>query len=176
MRKRSLRKPRPSTTLDQPQADGRALPSSFPERGWLAPTDPGYPGDTISPARNPYPLTRAQKLRLAGLAGSVYAFLTAARNLNAYTYTFKSDDTPAKVASEYGTDVLTLLTANADIQSRQALEQQLKELVRQHQYWDALALARRIISEHPLSPQASALRGQLPRLEELARQSPAPAA
>ncbi len=70
---------------------------------------------------------------------------------------------------------LETLNANADIQARQALEQQLKDLIRQHQYWDALGLARRIISEHPLSPQANALRGQLPRLEELARQSPAPA-
>jgi hypothetical protein len=70
---------------------------------------------------------------------------------------------------------LETLVANADIQARQVLEQQLKELVRQHQYWDAVGLARRIISDHPLSPQANALRGQLPRLEELARQSPAPA-
>lgn len=61
------------------------------------------------------------------------------------------------------------LEANADIQSRQELEQQLKELLRAHQYWEALALARRIIAEHPLSPQANALRNQIARLEDLAQ-------
>jgi hypothetical protein len=70
---------------------------------------------------------------------------------------------------------LETLAANADIQARQTLEQQLKVLIKQHQYWDALALARRIISEHPLSPQANALRAQVARLEELARQSAVPA-
>jgi hypothetical protein len=74
------------------------------------------------------------------------------------------------------TDALRLqmdtLTANAEIQTRQQLEQQLKERVRQQQYWDALALARRIIGEYPLSPQANVLRNQLPRLEELARKQP----
>jgi hypothetical protein len=61
------------------------------------------------------------------------------------------------------------LEANADIQARQSLERRLKQHVVDRQYWDALALARRIITEHPLSPQANALRGQIPRLEELAR-------
>ncbi len=66
------------------------------------------------------------------------------------------------------------LVANADIQQRQELEQRLKDHVRQHQYWEALDLARRIINEHPLSPQANALRGQVARLEELARKQPPP--
>jgi len=61
------------------------------------------------------------------------------------------------------------LEANADIQARQGLERRYKQYIRQQQYWDALALARRIITEHPLSPQANALRGQVARLEELAR-------
>ncbi len=61
------------------------------------------------------------------------------------------------------------LEANADIQARQALERHIKQYIQQQQYWDALALARRIISEYPLSPQANALRAQLPRIEELAR-------
>jgi hypothetical protein len=65
---------------------------------------------------------------------------------------------------------LETLEANADIQARQALEKQIKEHLQQHRYWDAVALARRIIAEHPLSPQANALRSQLPRLEELAHQ------
>ncbi len=64
---------------------------------------------------------------------------------------------------------LETLEANADIQARQELERQLKEHVRNHQYWDAVDLARRIIADHPLSPQANALRNQIGRLEELAR-------
>lgn len=66
------------------------------------------------------------------------------------------------------------LQANADIQQRQMLEQQLKDFLRRQQYWDALGLARRILNEHPLSPQANALRGQIARLEELARRQPPP--
>ena len=64
---------------------------------------------------------------------------------------------------------LETLEANVEIQTRQQLEQQIKECIRQQQYWDALALARRILADYPFSPQANALRNQLPRLEELAR-------
>jgi len=64
---------------------------------------------------------------------------------------------------------LETLEANAEIQTRQELEQQIKECIRQKQYWDALALARRIMADYPFSPQANALRAKLPRLEELAR-------
>ncbi len=62
------------------------------------------------------------------------------------------------------------LEANAEIETRQNLERELKVLLQQHRHWDALALARRIIAEYPLSPQANALRRQIQRLEELARQ------
>jgi outer membrane protein assembly factor BamD (BamD/ComL family) len=64
---------------------------------------------------------------------------------------------------------LETLEANAEIQTRQQLESQIKEHIRRQEYWDALALARRIIADYPFSPQANALRNQLPRLEELAR-------
>jgi hypothetical protein len=64
---------------------------------------------------------------------------------------------------------LQTLDANAEIQTRQQLELQYKELLQQHRYWDAVGLARRIIGEYPLSPQANALRGQIARLEEMAR-------
>lgn len=62
------------------------------------------------------------------------------------------------------------LNANAEIEIRQQLERHIKEYIARKNYWDALGLARRIIAEYPFSPQASALRLQLPRLEELARQ------
>ena len=65
---------------------------------------------------------------------------------------------------------LETLEANADIEVRQQLERHIKEYVQQQKYADAVELARRIINEFPFSPQANALRSQLPRLEELARQ------
>lgn len=64
---------------------------------------------------------------------------------------------------------LKTLDANAEIQTRQQLEVQYKDLIQQHRYWDAVGLARRIVAEFPMSPQANALRGQIPRLEELSR-------
>lgn len=64
---------------------------------------------------------------------------------------------------------LATLDANAEIQTRQQLEAQYKELIQQQRYWEAVGLANRIISEYPISPQANALRGQIGRLEELAR-------
>ena len=64
---------------------------------------------------------------------------------------------------------LDTLEANAEIQIRQQLESQFKDCIQQQQYWDALALARRIVTEYPFSPQANALRGRVARLEELAR-------
>ena len=64
---------------------------------------------------------------------------------------------------------LETLEANAEIQTRQQLEQQIKEHISRQEYWDALAIARRIMADFPFSPQANALRTQIPRLEELAR-------
>jgi hypothetical protein len=64
---------------------------------------------------------------------------------------------------------LPTLEANAEIQARQTLERYIKQYIQKQQYWDALALARRILADYPLSPQANALRGQIAKLEELAR-------
>lgn len=57
------------------------------------------------------------------------------------------------------------LTENAEIQTRQHMEHEFRELVKQHHYQDALLLARELITRYPNSPQAEVLRGQLPRLE-----------
>ena len=62
---------------------------------------------------------------------------------------------------------ISTLEANADIETRQQLETQYKAHITQQNYWEALELARRIISDYPLSPQANVLRDQIPRLEEL---------
>ncbi len=61
------------------------------------------------------------------------------------------------------------LEANAEIQTRQQIENQYKDYLAQQKYWEALSLARHLINEYPLSPQANALREQIGRVEELAR-------
>lgn len=66
-------------------------------------------------------------------------------------------------------DQLRTLDANVEIQYRQNVEREIKSHIAQHRYWDALALARQLIAAYPLSPQANALRPQIPRLEELAQ-------
>lgn len=63
---------------------------------------------------------------------------------------------------------LPTLQENAEIQFRQRAEGQIRELVRQRRYDAALAQAGELIDRYPHSPQAEALRGQLPRLHELA--------
>jgi hypothetical protein len=62
------------------------------------------------------------------------------------------------------------LKSNAEIEIRQQLEEHIKGYISKKKYWDAVELARRIIAEYPFSPQANALRTQLPRLENLAQQ------
>ncbi|MFH1746047.1 MAG: hypothetical protein ABIG44_03270 [Planctomycetota bacterium] len=57
------------------------------------------------------------------------------------------------------------LTENAQIQARQQMETEYRELTKSHQYNEALILAREMIERYPNSPQAEALRAQLPRLE-----------
>jgi len=66
---------------------------------------------------------------------------------------------------------LETLEANAEIQTRQQLEGEIKEHLQRQEYWDALAIARQIIADYPFSPQANALRNQLPALEERARRT-----
>ncbi|GEM_PF-1664237 len=89
------------TSLDQSKDGGQS-------------TDDGYAPDTVTPPRKPYTLTYEQKLKMAGLAGSIYAFLTAARNVNAYQRLLQKGDTPAKIAQDYVTTVQALFKANAD--------------------------------------------------------------
>ncbi len=66
---------------------------------------------------------------------------------------------------------LETLEHNAEVELRQALERQIKELVRTKQFGEAAELAEQVIRQFPQSPQAEALRVQLPRLQERARES-----
>jgi hypothetical protein len=62
------------------------------------------------------------------------------------------------------------MESNAEIEKRQQFEEQIKDLVKRHNFIQAVELAHYVISQFPNSPQAVALRGQLPKLEELARE------
>jgi hypothetical protein len=79
---------------------------------------------------------------------------------------------PTGSESDILRDQLQTLEANADIQARQSLEKQIRHHIEHRRYAEALALANRIIMEHPTSPQAEALRSQIPRLEKCAREQP----
>lgn len=63
---------------------------------------------------------------------------------------------------------LETLRANAEIQTRQKMESQIREFIKQHRYEDALQVANELIDRYPNSPQSDALRSQLPKLQEKA--------
>ncbi len=60
------------------------------------------------------------------------------------------------------------LRANVEIQQRKQYESRFKELLQTHQYVDALRIAKRVVDRFPESPQAHALRDQIPLLEKRA--------
>jgi outer membrane protein assembly factor BamD (BamD/ComL family) len=61
---------------------------------------------------------------------------------------------------------LPTLRENAEIQTRQQMEQQYAEMIRTRRFGDALRAAREMIATYPNSPQAEIMRQQLPRLEQ----------
>ena len=63
---------------------------------------------------------------------------------------------------------LPTLQENAEIQIRQGMEAEIRNLVKAHRFDEALRQANELIQQYPASPQAAALREQLPRLQEKA--------
>jgi outer membrane protein assembly factor BamD (BamD/ComL family) len=63
---------------------------------------------------------------------------------------------------------LPTLRANAEIQHRQQLEHDIRDLIKQQRFTEALRTARELIGRYPDSPQANVLRPQLPKLEQKA--------
>lgn len=59
---------------------------------------------------------------------------------------------------------------NAEIEKRQELEEQIKDLVKRRNFIQAVEMARYVINTYPGSPQAGVLRDQIGKLEELARE------
>jgi len=60
------------------------------------------------------------------------------------------------------------LRENAEIQARQRMESEIRDLIKARRFDEALRIARELIDQYPGSPQAAVLREQLPRLEERA--------
>jgi len=65
-------------------------------------------------------------------------------------------------------DQIETLRANAEIHQRRQYETRFKDLIANGRYGEALRLARLVIERFPSSPQADALRGQVPLLERRA--------
>jgi outer membrane protein assembly factor BamD (BamD/ComL family) len=63
---------------------------------------------------------------------------------------------------------LPTLQENAEIQTRQQMETQIRDLIKEHRFDEALRVAHELLDQYPESPQANVLRDQLPRLEEKA--------
>ncbi|MCK4343602.1 MAG: hypothetical protein KAY37_17960 [Phycisphaerae bacterium] len=63
---------------------------------------------------------------------------------------------------------LPTLRSNAEIQHRQQMENEIRDLIKEQRFVEALRTARELIGRYPDSPQAAVLRGQLPRLEQKA--------
>jgi outer membrane protein assembly factor BamD (BamD/ComL family) len=61
---------------------------------------------------------------------------------------------------------LPTLRENAEIQARQQMESEIRDLIKAQRFEEALRSARELIQQYPNSPQAAVLREQLPRLEE----------
>jgi len=63
---------------------------------------------------------------------------------------------------------LPTLQENLEIQLRQGMENDIRELIKAQRFDEAFRAANELIQQYPASPQAAALREQLPRLEEKA--------
>jgi hypothetical protein len=80
------------------------------------------------------------------------------------------DKYPDSVEAETLSGQMETLEANADIEKRQQLEEQIKDLVHRRSFKQAFDLAKFVIDAYPTSPQAEALRQKLDKLEELAKE------
>jgi outer membrane protein assembly factor BamD (BamD/ComL family) len=64
---------------------------------------------------------------------------------------------------------LPTLKVNVEIQTRQRTESEIRLLVKQHRYVEAVRMAQDLIEQYPGSPQAKVLQSQLPKLQEMAQ-------
>lgn len=76
------------------------------------------------------------------------------------------DEYPESAEAQSVRPQLETLEFNAGVETRQELEEQIKDLISRRDFAEALELANQVIVRYPESPQAEALRRQLPRLRE----------
>ncbi len=76
---------------------------------------------------------------------------------------------PDSVEAQSLKSQIKTIEANAEIEHRQNLEQQITDLLKHHQFIEALKQAQQVIQQYPHSPQAQALRDQMDKLEQMAR-------
>ncbi|MCG3180403.1 MAG: hypothetical protein BIFFINMI_02763 [Phycisphaerae bacterium] len=75
---------------------------------------------------------------------------------------------PHSIEAEAVKAQMETLSANAEIQHRQKVELAIRDLVKRQRFAEAIQLSEQLIGTYPSSPQANALRDQLPRLKERA--------
>jgi outer membrane protein assembly factor BamD (BamD/ComL family) len=75
---------------------------------------------------------------------------------------------PTSIEADALRQQLPTLRSNAEVQIRQKMESEIREMITVGKYSDALSVARTLIERYPTSPQADVLREQLTRLEERA--------
>ncbi|MBU0638500.1 MAG: tetratricopeptide repeat protein [Planctomycetes bacterium] len=78
------------------------------------------------------------------------------------------EEFPKSPEAEALREQLDVLTTNAEIQMRQQMEGNIRDLLREQDFGEALRIARELVQRYPNSPQAELLQDQLPRLEERA--------
>ncbi|MFQ5806505.1 MAG: hypothetical protein ACE5I3_08650 [Phycisphaerae bacterium] len=61
---------------------------------------------------------------------------------------------------------LPTLRENTEIQIRQRMEAEIRAMIKEHRFDEALRITHELLQQYPESPQAAVLREQLPRLEE----------
>lgn len=81
------------------------------------------------------------------------------------------DTFPNSIEAEAVKAQMDTLAENAEIQHRQKIELTIKDMVKRQRFAEAIELAEEIIRDYPQSPQAAALRDQLPRLKERAEEA-----
>ena len=75
---------------------------------------------------------------------------------------------PTSTEADVVRQQLPTIRDNAEIQTRRAMETEIRDLIQRADFVEALQVARDLIGRYPDSPQAAVLRDQLPRLKQRA--------
>lgn len=75
---------------------------------------------------------------------------------------------PSSIEADALRQQLPTLRSNGEVQVRQKMENEIRQLLLEERFTEALAVARTLIERYPSSPQADALRDQLAKLEQRA--------